>query len=347
MAKARQVEYNDPEGRKQTGWYLNGHVYTDEAATQPIAVGSTFLASSGRVYRQTKYGGVLWSAPRSVDASGAWVPQGDPWYRAAQDLLVRQENRPAFAYDPGSDPLYLSARDQSLRNGRRAMEDTLGKTANLTGGYASTYAQTAGQQAYGEVLAALEKRLPEFYDRARASYDAETKAILQQIDAALGLYDKNYRNYLEAAEAARWQQDFDRDNAQWAQELAWAREKWQKDFDRDNAHWQADFDRDNDHWQQDFDRDNAQWAQKFAADYARWQQEFDRAKEKWEAEQQSSADRAAASAQEQRQSYAYRMAMLALQQGLAVSDALLEEAGIDKTYAERLRRYFAARNAAD
>ena len=41
------------------------------------------------------------------------------------------------------------------------------------------------------------------------------------------------------------------------------------------------------------------------------------------------------------------MAMLALQQGLAVSDALLEEAGIDKTYAERLRRYFAARNAAD
>ena len=32
--------------------------------------------------------------------------------------------------------------------------------------------------------------------------------------------------------------------------------------------------------------------------------------------------------------------MLALQQGLSVSDALLETAGIDKAYAESIRQYY-------
>ena len=36
------------------------------------------------------------------------------------------------------------------------------------------------------------------------------------------------------------------------------------------------------------------------------------------------------------------MAMLALQQGLSVSDSLLQTAGINKSYAETIRRYYAA-----
>ena len=35
------------------------------------------------------------------------------------------------------------------------------------------------------------------------------------------------------------------------------------------------------------------------------------------------------------------MAMQALQQGLSVSDSLLKTAGIDKSYAETIRRYYA------
>ena len=45
--KPKQVEYTDPEGQVQTGWYADGHVYTDEAATQPIPEGSTFRTGSG------------------------------------------------------------------------------------------------------------------------------------------------------------------------------------------------------------------------------------------------------------------------------------------------------------
>lgn len=354
MSKPRQVSYCDPDGKEQVGWYQGGHVYTDEAATKPIPVGSTVRASDGRVFRQTRYGGVLWSSPKQTDQSGAWIPQGNPWYREAQDLLIRQQNRPAFSYDPEQDVFWQSAKDQVLRQGRKAMEDTLGRASALSGGYASSYAQNLGQQSYRESLGELGRLLPELYDRAKASYDSETKRLLEQIDTALGLYDSDYQSYLDAMEARerkaafdrageqwqaefdrdndRWQADFDRDNDRWARELAWEQERWNRDFDRDNAHWQADFDRDNDHWEREF-----------ASDNAHWQSEAEQERQEWNDRQQAAADSAAASAAEKERSYAYRMAMLALQQGLTVSAELLETAGIDPEYAERLRSYYAAR----
>lgn len=321
MAKPRQVSYYDPDGKEQTGWEQGGHVYTDEAATKPIPVGSTVRARDGRVFRQTRYGGVLWSSPRQTDRNGDWIPQGNPWYREAQDLLIRQQNRPAFSYDPEQDVFWQSAKDQYLRQGRKAMEDTLGRASALTGGYASSYAQNLGQQSYRESLGALGKLLPELYDRAKASYDSETKRLLDQIDTALGLYDSDYQNYLDAMAARERQAAFDRDTA-----------RWQADFDRDNAQWQADFDRDNDHWEREF-----------AAGNERWQAQTEQERQEWNDRQRASADSAAASAAEKERSYAYRMAMLALQQGLSVSPELLETAGIDPAYAERLRRYYAAR----
>lgn len=308
MASATQVAYYDPDGKKQTGWYINGHVYEDEAGETPIAVGSTYRSESGKVYRQTRYGGVLWAAPKSVDQNGAWVRQGDPWYQTAQDLLIRQENRPAFSYDPETDPLWQSAKSQALVQGRRAMEDTVGRTAALSGGYASSYAGQLGEQAYRASLGELGKLLPELFDRARAQYDAETKDLIAQIDAALGLYDSDYRTYLDALEAARWQQDFDRDN-----------DHWQQDFDRDNAHWQQDFDRDNAHWQAELEQAQAQW----------------------EAKQAAAAASGLEADQKTARSYAYRMAMLALQHGLSVSSDMLAAAGIDPAYAARIRAYFA------
>ena len=393
MAKPRQVSYYDPDGKEQTGWEQGGHVYTDEAATKPIPVGSTVRTANGRVFRQTRYGGVLWSSPTQTDRDGAWIPQGNPWYREAQDLLIRQQNRPAFSYDPEQDVFWQSAKDQYLRQGQKAMEDTLGRASALTGGYASSYAQNLGQQSYRESLGELGKLLPELYDRAKASYDSETKRLLDQIDTALGLYDSDYQNYLDAMaarerqaafdrageqwqaafdrdsaqwaqelawEQERWNRDFDRDNAQWqaefnrdnarwqadrdrwAQELAWEQEQWNRNFDRDNAQWQADFDRDNDQWQADFDRDNDHWEREFAEDSQRWRSQAEQERQEWNDRQRASADSAAASAAEKERSYAYRMAMLALQQGLPVSPELLAAAGIDPAYAEQLRRHYAA-----
>ena len=72
------------------------------------------------------------------------------------------QNRAPFAYDAATDPLYLQARGETVRQGRRAMEDTLGRTAALSGGYASSYAQSQASRAYGEQLdrlAALDQQI--------------------------------------------------------------------------------------------------------------------------------------------------------------------------------------------
>lgn len=295
--KPYAVKYRDPEGNEQTGWFLDGHVYQDEAATVPVAVGSTVPTDAGW-YRMTDYGGVLWAAPDQVDDQGNWVPQGNHWYRTAQDLEEKLRARPAFAYDPDADPLYQSARDRYLTDGLRAMEDAQGRAAGLSGGYGSSYALRAGQQAYREQISQLARLLPELYDRARAGYDDETARLADQLKQAAGLYDLEYQTYLDRVEAAR------KDRA----------------LDLENDRWERDFQRDNDHWEREFALDQQALEQKQAA----------------------SAASAAESAAVRERSYAYRMAMQALQQGLRVSDSLLETAGIDKTYAETLRRWYAS-----
>ena len=71
-----------------------------------------------------------------------------------------------FHYDPDSDPVYQAYAARYLRAGRNAMEDTLGRAAALTGGYGSTYAEGAAQQAYDAYLQRLNDVLPDLYGDA-------------------------------------------------------------------------------------------------------------------------------------------------------------------------------------
>lgn len=95
----------------------------------------------------------------------------DPW------------EREAFSYDPEADILYQQYREQYQKLGRQAMEDTLGQAAGLTGGYGSSYGETAGQQTYDTYLGKLNDLLPELYDRKREEYDAQTEAYYRSLSA--------------------------------------------------------------------------------------------------------------------------------------------------------------------
>ena len=311
--KPKQVEYTDPEGQVQTGWYADGHVYTDEAATQPIPEGSTFRTGSGNVYRMTHYGGVLRASAKQEDADGAWIPQGNQWYRQAEDLTQELEQREPFAYDPNDDPLWRSEREQAQLAGSRAMQDAMGRAAALTGGYGSTYAQAAGQQAYALELQKLSELLPELYDRAKGDYDAETKQLLTRLGEVTGLYDRDYQTYLDKI-AAR--------NSERALDRALQSEAWEHDMQQQKlSQEQAQFEQEQALAQQKLSQEQAAQAQKLAQER----------QDKQIAQQSSERDRA------------FSQAMQGLTLGVRVPDALLEQAGIDKAYAERLRQYYAAR----
>ena len=106
--------------------------------------------------------------------------------------------RPAFSYNANRDPLFRQYRDQYIRDGQRAMQDTIGTYAALTGGYGNSWAAAAGYQAYGEYLKALNDKLPELEKRAMDRYDAEGNALVDKENLTLNLDRREYGWYRDA-----------------------------------------------------------------------------------------------------------------------------------------------------
>lgn len=92
--------------------------------------------------------------------------------------------RPEFNYDLNNDPLYNQYRQQYMRQGRLAMMDTMGQAAANNGGYGTSYAQTAGQQAYNNQIQALNDRMPELYQIALDKYQNAGNDLLNRYNMA-------------------------------------------------------------------------------------------------------------------------------------------------------------------
>ena len=112
-----------------------------------------------------------------------------------KDLYDRMTQRPDFQYDLEGDPLYRQYRQSYVRQGQTAMEDTLGKAAGLTGGYGSSFAQSAAHQQYNRYLTELGNLTPALYDRAYDRYQDQGKALEQQYAELQGLEAQEYARY--------------------------------------------------------------------------------------------------------------------------------------------------------
>lgn len=136
----------------------------------------------------------------------------EQWEKQMQALLEELENRAPYSYDTESDPLYQQYRDQYTSLGRLAMEDTVGQAAALTGGYGSTYGETAGAKAYSSYLDRLNDILPELYDRGQAAYDRQTDELYQRLDFLSGQQQQAQKAEQQSQQAAQEASDraFDR-----------------------------------------------------------------------------------------------------------------------------------------
>ena len=115
-------------------------------------------------------------------------------------LYAAITGRPAFSYDPASDPVYNSYAQSYQRRGRLAMRDTMGQAAALTGGYGSSYAQSVGQQQYDSYLQSLGEALPELYGMAWQRYNAESDALKTAWELASERSEVRRESEREAAE---------------------------------------------------------------------------------------------------------------------------------------------------
>lgn len=113
----------------------------------------------------------------------------------AEDAIAQRES---FSYDPNADAMYRQYRDQYTRQGKQAMEDTMGVAAALNGGYGSSYGVTAGQQAYQSYLQRLTEVLPELYRLAYEKYADEGQVLQARYDALVKERNQDYAAHQDA-----------------------------------------------------------------------------------------------------------------------------------------------------
>lgn len=143
-----------------------------------------------------------------------------------QALYDRIAGREAFDYEPEEDEAYQRYARLYAARGAAAMEDTLGKAAALTGGYGSSYAQSAGQQAYNGYLQELAALVPELRQAALAEYQQEGKALQEQYSLL---------HAQEKADYDRWQDE----RTDWQKLLAAAQAEYEDAGSRDQKLYQT------------------------------------------------------------------------------------------------------------
>lgn len=192
-----------------------------------------------------------------------------------QNILNTIQNRPQFNTDDVfKSDLYTTMRQQAIQNGQKSMRDTMGSAQAATGGYGSTYAQAAGQQAYDNALANFNNTTLDIYDRVYNQYLQEGQELYNQLNMYNNQDSIDYnryrdtvadyqtdRNYYAGRYDSSWNQDmsqYQQDQAmrQWAENYAYqktqdalAQQNWQTQFDYQKQqdalaqqNWQAQFD---------------------------------------------------------------------------------------------------------
>ncbi len=128
-------------------------------------------------------------------------------------LYEQMDSRPEFSYNPEEDESYRRYAQIYRREGHSAMEDTLGRTAALSGGYDSTYAQTAAQQSYQQYLEKLAQLIPQFRADARDAYDRQGAAMQERYNSLQKEQDAEYKQWLDQKEA--WQKEMSQAQARY------------------------------------------------------------------------------------------------------------------------------------
>ena len=141
---------------------------------------------------------------------GDYVSQYASQIKALADKVG---NRQEFSYNPLEDANYLNLAKVYNANGMKAMQDTLGQTASLNGGYNTSWATSAAAQARNDYNQQLASLVPELeknaYDRYANNYQMDISGLGALMDADNNAYNifngnRNYNLDLGNANLQKW-----------------------------------------------------------------------------------------------------------------------------------------------
>ena len=209
------------------------------------------------------------SAP-TIDRSGS-----DRWQAQLDALYSEITGRAPFEFDLNGEALYQQYRDAALRDGALAMQDTAAQGAALSGGYGSSYSQSAAQQSYNAQLERLNDRIPYIYAAALDRYDREGDRLKDLYSLAADSYSRAYNA-----------ENDDYNRAYTAESDRYAREKAAAD-DAYNRQYNAEADRYAREYQTEADR----YAREKAAADDAYDRQYNAEADRYAREYQTEADR--------------------------------------------------------
>lgn len=122
---------------------------------------------------------------------------------ALKSLYDKILNREDFSFDLNNSALYQQYKERYQTLGQQAMMDTMGQASALSGGYGSSYAASAGQQAYQNYIRGLSDIVPSLYRQALNTYQMEGNQLLDRYTVAASerenaqnMYQNNFNNWL-------------------------------------------------------------------------------------------------------------------------------------------------------
>ena len=108
-------------------------------------------------------------------------------------IVEEYENMDPFSYDFATDPMFQNMLASYQQMGQSAMKDSIAQSSALTGGYANSWAQTAGQQSYNRHIQDAFNNLPSYYQMALETYRQEGQKLLDMY----GLLDSEQQKELD------------------------------------------------------------------------------------------------------------------------------------------------------
>ena len=170
---------------------------------------------------------------KPADYTSQWQPQID---QTVNNILNRKE----FQYDVNDDALYNMYKDRYVNLGQKAMMDTMGQAAKLTGGYGNSNAQMVGQQAYQSYLQGLTDKIPELAQMAENRYNQQGQNLYnqysllsQQEQNAYNQWLQGYNQWLTERDFLSGRYDTERGYDYGVYRDTVADQQWQAQFDED------------------------------------------------------------------------------------------------------------------
>lgn len=153
------------------------------------------------------------------------TPRANQYATAMNDAVNRLNSIEKFSYDQKNDPLYQQYAEMYQKNAKLAMQDTVGQATALTGGYGSSYAETAGQAMYNQAMSGLNDKALDLYRTSLDAYNSYADLAAKQASAATSAFNADQGAIDTEVSAAQWNANFEEQQRQKAADIAMENQK--------------------------------------------------------------------------------------------------------------------------